>query len=328
MKPSALRSIKTLWILLCVLFPAVLLLSACGPQAVQPAEKVKIRVAALPIIDALPFYVAQKEGYFAKHGVAVEFIPASSAAERDQLIIAGQADAMINDLVSVTLYNKQTVQIQTVRFARVASSDTAMYRILAAKNSGLTSPAELNGVPIGMSQGTVIDYVTSRLLEKEGLSAGQIQSIAVPKLNERMALLGSGEIKAATLPEPFGTMAVKAGATIIVDDSKYPQFGNSVISFRKEFINQHQQAVTGFLAAVEEASQAINENPNAWRSLLGEYKLVPEALMESYPMPTFPLASIPSEAQFEDVVEWAKSRSMIEADLAYSESITGAYLSK
>jgi ABC-type nitrate/sulfonate/bicarbonate transport system substrate-binding protein len=43
-----------------------------------------------------------------------------------------------------------------------------MYRVLAAKNSGMTSPAELAGVPIGMSQGTVIDYVTSRLLEKEG----------------------------------------------------------------------------------------------------------------------------------------------------------------
>ena len=63
-----------------------------------------------------------KQGYFAANRVKVTFIPAASAAERDQLIAAGQADGMINDLVSVALYNKQAVQVQTVRFARTASN--------------------------------------------------------------------------------------------------------------------------------------------------------------------------------------------------------------
>jgi hypothetical protein len=53
-----------------------------------------------------------------------------------------------------------------------------------------------------------------------------------------MALLGTGEIKAATLPEPFGTIAVAGGAVIIVDDSRYPEYGNSVISFRKTLLTR------------------------------------------------------------------------------------------
>jgi ABC-type nitrate/sulfonate/bicarbonate transport system substrate-binding protein len=114
----------------------------------------------------------------------------------------------------------------------------------------------------------------------------------------------------------------------MVDDSKYPEYGNSVISFRKTFIDQYPQAVKGFLAAVEEASTAINKEPNAWRALLSEYKLVPEALLESYPIPAFPAASIPSEAQFQDVVDWARSRQLIDVDLAYGDSVTGAYLPK
>ncbi len=90
--------------------------SAPTAQAAKPTE---IKIAMLPIIDALPLYVATKQGYFTANNVNVSFIPAASAAERDQLIAAGQADGMINDLVSVTLYNKQAVQVQTVRFARV-----------------------------------------------------------------------------------------------------------------------------------------------------------------------------------------------------------------
>lgn len=308
-----------------------LLLAACQPSAPaastsQAPQPVKLRLAMLPIVDALPFYVAQQEGLFTKHGLEIEFIPVSSAAERDQIIAAGQADGMINDMVAVILFNRESVQLQTVRFARVADASTAMYRVMAAKDSGLNAPADLAGVPIGMSQATVIDYVTSRLLEKEGLAADQIQSIAVPKLPERMALLGSGELKAATLPEPFGSIASQAGAVVIVDDSKYPEYGNSVISFRKAVIDQNPQAVSAFLRAIEDAVTAINQNPETYRPLLGEYQLVPENVQASYPMPPFPAASVPSEAQFADVVDWARGRALIENDLAYGDSINSGFL--
>jgi NitT/TauT family transport system substrate-binding protein len=323
-----LKSKQRLNAFLPVLLLLTLLLSACQPvvSTAAPQEAVKLRIAVLPIIDALPFYVAEKEGLFAQYNVQVEFIPVGSAAERDQIIAAGQADGMINDLVSVALYNRDVVQVQVVRFARVADANTAMYRVLAAKDSGIQSPAGLAGVPIGMSEATVIDYVTARLLEKEGLAPEQIQSLAVPKLPERMALLGAGELKAATLPEPFGTMAMSAGAVVIVDDSQYPEYGYSVISFRKAVIDQSPQSIAGFLAAVEAAALKINQDGETYRPLLGEYQLAPPDVQASYPMPVFPAASVPGEAQFADVISWAMSRALIENELPYAESVTSDYL--
>ena len=113
-------------------------------------------------------YVAQKEGLFAKHGVTVEFIPVASAAERDQIIIAGQADGMINDPVSTALYNKEQIQVQTVLNAQVATPEQAMFSILAAPKSNITIVNDLKGIEIGVSQGTVIEYITDRLLQAEG----------------------------------------------------------------------------------------------------------------------------------------------------------------
>ena len=40
-----------------------LLASACSPSAQTP-EPVTLRIAVLPILDALPMYVAQTNGYF------------------------------------------------------------------------------------------------------------------------------------------------------------------------------------------------------------------------------------------------------------------------
>ncbi len=318
------QTILACWMLLSIL---VIALSGCAtPTAPASAEKITVRIAALPIVDALPFYVAQKESLFAKQNITVEFIPVGSAAERDQVIQSKQADGMINDMVSVALYNKDSVQLQIVRFARIADAKSPMYRILAAKNSAIQSPADLAGVPIGMSQGTVIDYVTSRMLEREGLKSDQIKSIAVPKMDQRLALLGSGELKAATLPEPFGTIAQGTGATIIVDDSKYPEYANSVLSFRKEFIDAHPQAVKGFLQAIEQAVTDITQNGESFRPLFSEYKLIPQNLAATYPIPSFQAASLPTREQFLDAVSWAKDHKLIQNDVPYEQSVNATLL--
>jgi NitT/TauT family transport system substrate-binding protein len=271
-------------------------------------------------------YIAEQEGLFTKYNLKVEFIPAASAAERDQIITAGQADGMINELVSATLYNKDKVQIQVVRFARRATSEYAQYHILASANSGITDVNGLKGVEIGISQGTIIEYVTDRLLEAEGLTKADIKYIAVPKMPDRMALLASGELKAATLPDPLSFLAMQQGAKIILDDRKHPEYAYSVLSFRKEFLDQNPEAVKNFLKAVEEATAILNADPMKYSSLLSDKKLVPESIIGSYKVGTFPTASVPSQAQWDDVQAWAKEKGMIEKDLPYSETVTRTYL--
>jgi NitT/TauT family transport system substrate-binding protein len=64
-------------------------------------------------------YVADQEGLFKNNQVDVEFIPASSAAERDQIINAGQADGMINRLTTRSVCDIQP----DVRYARTATPD-------------------------------------------------------------------------------------------------------------------------------------------------------------------------------------------------------------
>lgn len=303
----------------------IVLIAACSPQA-QSSEPVKLKIAVLPILDALPMYAAQANNYFESQGVEVEFIPVGSAAERDQVMAAGQADGMINDLVSTILYNQDTTQIQIVSFARTATPDFPQFRILAAKDSGISTVDDLKGVEIGISEGSVIEYTTDRLLEAEGFSPLEIVTIAVPSIPVRMSLLDSGELNAANLPDPLASLAIQGGAKAIVDDSSHPEFGNSVISFRKAVIDADPEAVQGFLAAVDQAVQDINEDPEKWDELLTEQSLVPAPLIGNYKIPTFPSGTLPSEAQWEDVVEWSLEKGLISAIVSYNESVNADFL--
>jgi NitT/TauT family transport system substrate-binding protein len=305
----------------------LLAFSACSDQTSRGGQApVSIKIAALPVLDTLPMYVAEKEGLFTNHNLRVEFIPASSAPKRDELISSGQADGMINEVVSTIFYNRDQTQVQIVRFARTATPDSPIFRILTSANSGITTPEGLKGAEIGVSQGTVIEYLTERLLQAEGFMPEEIKTVAVPDIGQRMALLGSGELTAAMLPDPLATLAIQGGANLVVEDSSHPEYSHSVYTFRYAFIQEHPQAVRDFLQAIEEAVAMINADPGKYSDLLTEKELVPAPLAGKFPVPTFVTAGVPSQAQWDDVILWLQGKGLETGTATYQDSITAEYL--
>ena len=303
-----------------------LLVIGCNPTVSKPAEMPVLKIAVLPIIDALPMYAAQQEGLFEKNGVQVEFIPVASAPERDQLIVSKQADGMINETISTFFFNKEKTQVQIVRYALRPTENAAHFFILSSAISGLTTPDELRGVDIGVSQGTIIEYVTYRLLEQNGFNPAEIKTIAVPRMPDRMALLNSGELSAAVLPDPLATLAIQQGARIVLDDLKFPQYGFSVISFRKDVIDSDPQSIRAFMISIEEATQLINTDPKQYFNILSDQKLVPDPLLVSYSLPPYPLAGVPTEAEWIDALTWTKDMGLIDVDVSYQGSVNDEFL--
>lgn len=304
-----------------------LVLAACAPA--QPAaEKQPLKFTALRILDVLPMYVAQQEGFFAKHGVSVELMPVASPTERDQLVSIGQADGMINEISGTLYFNKDDVRVQIVRFARAATPETHLFSILASKQSGITAVEGLKGKSIGISDGTIIDYLTDRMLEEEGFAPEDIQTTSIPSLTDRMTLLNSGQLDAAMLPEPMTSLAVQQGAVVVLDDSAYPHYSNSTIAFRKDVLDQRPDDVRGFLAAIEDAVNAINANPAKYQSLLADMKVLPAPLQGSFEVPAFVTAGVPSEEQFQDVLAWTKAKGLMTRDLAYGDCVNASFLPK
>jgi NitT/TauT family transport system substrate-binding protein len=295
----------------------------------SPAEP--LRIAVLPILDTLPLYVAEAEGYFAEESIAVEFVAAASAAERDQLLQAGQVDGVITDMVALALYNSEEAgRIVAVRAAMVPTPQHAQFRVLTSGSSGITTAAELRGVEIGVSEGTVIEYVTDRLLAAEGLSPDTIVSLAVPRIPERMALLTDGNLDAATLPEPLASLAVQQGATVVVDDRAHPGVSGSVFAFRATTLDANPESVRGLLRAVDRASAAINADKDRWADLLVERQLVPPVLEDTYTLPTYPTGAgnaqlIPTEGQFADVIAWLQADGRLADPPPYDAVVTGDY---
>jgi NitT/TauT family transport system substrate-binding protein len=319
-----------------ILLGILLLLSACASKAATPSpgeaaasiplSAKTLKVAVLPIIDTLPMYVAQQEGLFAKHGVNVEFVPVASAPERDQLLAAGGADGTINETLAVMLFNKEKPQMQVVRYALRPTEKNGHFFIIASPKSDISSVDGLKGVEIGVSQGTVIEYVTDRLLQADGFTKDEIKTIAVPKIPDRMALLASGKLQAGVMPDPLAALVVSQGGRIVADDSKHPEYGFSVISFRKDVIDSQPEAIRGFLAAIEDATALLDADPARYKNVLSEQKIVPAPLMDTYQPPAFPAAGVPTEGEWKDALSWLKEKGILTTDVSYQDSVNGSLL--
>jgi len=308
-----------IYILAIILF----VLPACNSA---PSTPQSIKFAVLPVLDVLPIYVAESQGYFKANNLNVEIIPVGSAPERDQLMQAGQIEGMLNETVTTLFYNRAETKIVIVRFARTATSEYPLFRILAAKGSGISSVSDLKEIPIGISEGTIIEYMTDKVLIKAGLDQTEIAKIAVPKIADRIALLNSGELKAANLPDPVASLAIQNGAKLIIDDTTYPDVSNSVYTFSSKAVSDKPEAVRSFLKAVEQAVNDINSDKTKWGNLLKEENLVPEPLLKTYVLPTFPTASVPTEAQFNDAVSWAVEKGLLEIEVIYQNSVNASFL--
>ena len=164
------------------------------------------------------------------------------------------------------------------------------------------------------------------MLEAEGLPAAEIVTLAVPKIPERMALLGSGEHRAAMLPEPLASLAMMDGAVVVADDTDHVETSCSVYAFRKELVDRRPDAVRSFLAAVSEASESINADKGRWSDLLGEKALVPQPLMGSYELPDYPGDETPTAAQFDDAVEWLQETGRLPQGPSYADSVDASFL--
>ena len=316
-------------ILITLLF--TLLFALTSPLILSAGEKTderRLRLALLPIPDVLPIYVAEENGYFKEGGIEVETLTVGSAVERDQLLQAGRIDGTINEVGGAALFNRDKVTMKIVSYARTPIGNSPLFRILASPGSGISSVEQLRDVPIAVSKNTVIEYITTRMLQDGGLTAAQLKFKSVPVLPERMQLLLSGQIKAATLPDPLGFAAIQAGAIEVRNDVTVAGLSASVLSFSTTALTGKKDAVRQFMAAWAQATADLNANPDQYIELMLKKIRVPKNVQASFSIPPYPAPAVPTEKQWQDVQNWLLAKGLLQKRISYDSSITDAFLKR
>lgn len=311
---------------LLALLPLLAVLLLAGPACRRASgEEMRLRVGLLPIIDSLPFYVAEEEGFFRREGLEVELVTFSSAVERDAALQAGQIDGQLADLIASGLLNKERPRIRIVKTTYRATPERAQISIIAAPGSDIRSPQDLVGARVAISHNTIIEYILDRLLTEAGVDPSRVQKVEVSRIPLRMEMLSKGQVDAAVLPEPLTTLAVQQGGRVILDDGQ-KRIGLSVLEFRTEVLKEKGEAVRRFLRAHRRAVEAINADPEKYRPLLAEKARLPEGLKQTFAVPRFPPWEVPSREDISQAVDWMVGKGLLPRALSYEDLVDSSFL--
>jgi NitT/TauT family transport system substrate-binding protein len=294
---------------------AAVVMALCA-GAVFADAAAELRVGVLPDVDSLPLLVADAEGRFAAEGVRVRLVRFTTAMERDAALQAGAVDGVVSDLLAAALAAQAGFDV------RVASLTDGRYGIVTAPGSGITTAAGLANVPIGISTNTIIQYATDTLLSRAGLAREAIAGTAVPKIQVRMELLLSGQLKAACLPEPLLTVARARGAALI-SASDDAGFKAGVILFTRACLDSRLADARGFYKAYWKAAQAVNASPDSYRDFLVRQASFPEEARSAFVFVSYKAPRLPDPADVAAVISWMRGRGLLTGDVDGARLLDG-----
>ena len=306
---------------------ALLLIAGCGSKTAtsntssndsSASSEKTVKIGTLQTDDILPLWVAQSEGITQKAGVNLDIITFQSAQEQIAAMTAGEIDGMMTDMVVPMQLTAGGTGVKAITVMQGAPAG-----VVASKASGIKDVKGLANVKTGISSPTVIEYIYDKALTDAGVPQSEIKSEEIKKLPVRFEMLNSGKINAAGLPWTFYTMAVAQGATSVVDEAMASRYTSTVLEMSDKFLQEDDAAATvkTLLDVWDEGVAKVNANPDSYRELLAEKANLPEPLKKTYKVRTYPKASLPEQAQVDDVAQWMVSKGYLKKAISYNEFV-------
>jgi NitT/TauT family transport system substrate-binding protein len=192
-------------------------------MAASSTSQFDIRIAPNPPVFDLPVLVALEEGLFAKHGINLSYAAGYNDREKnpheqqplhrlkESLFEQGQADTYnVCEWGSIDRIERGKEQRAKIAALRPA---VAAQAIISFDNA-LQVPRDLADVEIGINDFTGSHYTTLQLLEG-ALGRDHVKTVHVGEPSHRYEQVKSGAIRAATVMEPFISLALKEGGHVI-----------------------------------------------------------------------------------------------------------------
>lgn len=232
-----------------------------------PAEKSTLNVSVVPAMDSAGFFIALHQGLFTKEGLTINYTPAVSSKTAIGTQLQGKFDITGGNYVSyIQAVAEQQDPLEVVAEGSVMQQGAQV--IFTMPGSKIKTLAGLEGHVLGVNAPNNIDYMLDvSVLTENGINAKSVKFPAKPiPFPDMDHALSVGQIDAATLPEPFASIAEEQlGAVTLADlnqgaTQEFPIQGYVVT---KSWAAKYPNTLKRFLAALEQGQEIADTNRTA-----------------------------------------------------------------
>lgn len=279
-----------------------------------PSHDLKtLTIGVMPDVDSIPFIIAKENGYFEEDGIDVKIEQFKSAVDRDTALQTGNIDGVVSDMLSVVFLNDNGFNV------KITSKTNGSYKLIASKDSNISKLENVNDKSIGISKNTIIEYLTDRIMKDSNVTSGSTEKVAIPKIPTRLEMLQNGKIDMATLPEPLASVAISNGGRILSSSDKL-DINPGIMLFTKDIIETKPNEIKALYRAYNKSVEYLKkEELENYVDILIKSAGFPETIKETLILPDYVEATMPSEEEFTQVLDWLKSKDLTTNDYSFDE---------
>ena len=275
--------VSLIFVLICAGCAAPVASAAEAPAAAISANTPEIVTASAIVIagpatpSSIPLLLAARQ----MDNVTVQIV--QNNAQANTLFLRGEIDILVSGLSVGVDLRKSGAPVQ------ILNSYVTGLSYLVTYGEKVERLSDLKGQEIYLPfEGSPIEEATMFLAGQEGLVWGTDLKPVYSPFDASVALLKEGKAKAVVLPEPFVTLVEKEPNLFISLDyfaswneavgtqAGYPQVGAFVTA---DWAQQHPEELAAFNAALADAIQFIQENPEEAVARVKDNFKLPEAVL-------------------------------------------------
>jgi len=258
-------------------------------KPVTQVEGNKVRVGYLPILASLPFYIAEKNGYFTELGIEIEKVPIQTGEQLNEAFIRGEVDITPENTMVPVLRTEIINPGHTKIFALGdITNETPFATLIVKNNSIITTLTQLEGKKVGVFPGGTSKNLLPKFLKSKSINTEKIEFVEIPPTSQLQAL-SSGAIDALLSYEPTTAIAIQGGeyrklyADVWASLMNHNPLGSQFIS--SKFINEKPNLAKKTVDAFNKANLFMKTNDKEMRDIIVEYvKLKPEVAAQVVPL--------------------------------------------
>lgn len=288
-------------VLVAVLVTTSLILYGCGAEDGNAGEP--LRVGYIPIAECVQLYVAKDMGFFEKAGLDVELISLAGGARVLDGLNGGSLDTGFSNVVSLVLHRARGSRFRSCFGATIEDEDHQNHAIFVRSELILSAgeeatPAEvLRGRKIAVNTNKNIEsLMVQKYITHIGLTMEDVELVEIP-FPQMLPMLDSGGIDAASLVEPFITIAQKEHGgqmeKLCNHYLDYPgqtdEYARVVATYVTSEVNlkERHEEFKRFRIAMTEATRYFINHEGECREIIGHYTKIPPELLSVIDLSAF-----------------------------------------
>jgi NitT/TauT family transport system substrate-binding protein len=268
----------------------------------------KILVGYWPISSALPFFVADHNGYWKDAGIDVELVKFSDQVKVTEALLAGRINATATGTGSTQLALAQIAQPGLFRIlAANASSDKSILdEFIVAKGAPYKKIADLKGKKVATGVGPQALLEARLILQKAGVM--DVEPIELSPA-QHIAAVSSGQVDASYSYEPNGTVGRLSGliellevgvrSRYLLGNASAPWYGGAAV-LTSDVIKSDPATTKKFIAGMKRGFDETRKNIDAAKMAYLAYTTYDQKLAEAIPPITYTIYDeyTPAQVQY------------------------------